>query len=203
MLHWKIHFLLPILQLVIVQLHITFPSSLNQGGQCLIMVTVAWLLAHYYDVISNHNHILQVPKALLQLVLKNISCHCHSKGTTGYLNLQGSSVKSCKKGWSFIKFLVPITFLAITHRHNTDICKQMSKVLQCLKWYGSLAITLFKLVGSKQILKFKFPILFFLSTITKLLIHGVASCTGFRTPTLSILSISCWKASFKCTGIGL
>ena len=71
-----------------------------------------------------------------------------------------------------------------------------------LKWYGSLMITLFKFVGFKQILSFKLPDLSLPSTRTKLLTHGVASCTGFNTPTCSILLNSCWKASFRWTGIG-
>ena len=48
----------------------------------------------------------------------------------------------------------------------------------------------------------RLPNLSLLSTKTKLLIHGVASCTGASTPACSILFISCWNFSFKCTGIG-
>ena len=66
-----------------------------------------------------------------------------------------------------------------------------------LKWYGSLTITLFRYVGSKQILSFRLPDLSLPSTSTKLLIHGVASCSGFSTPTCNILLTSCLKASFR------
>ena len=38
---------------------------------------------------------------------------------------------------------------------------------------------------------------------TKLLIHGIALRTGFMTPTFSILSISCLKASLRCIGTDL
>ena len=80
----------------------------------------------------------------------------------------------------------------------------MSYVLRCLEMSaGSLTITVLRFVGSKQILSFKLPIFSFPSTSTKLLIHGVASCTGFKTPAFSSLSISCLKACFKCTGTGL
>ena len=167
------------------------------------MVAVARLLTHYHDVISNYDHILQVPNALVQLVLKHISCHCSSKRHPSISKSPRLSVKNCKKGYGFIMLLVPIAFLAIAHRHNTGICKQMTNVFQCFKVVWFPHYCLFILVGSKQILNFKFPSLSFPSTSTKLLIHGVASWTGFRTPTLSILWISCWKASFKCTRIGL
>ena len=63
-------------------------------------------------------------------------------------------------------------------------------------------ICLFKFVGSKQILSFKLPDLSLHSTSTKLLIHGVASCTGSITPACNLLSTSCLKASFRWTGIG-
>ena len=109
----KMHFLLLILQFFILQLHITFPSSFKQGCQCLIMITVAWLLTHYHDVINNYNHILHVPKALVQLALKYISCDCSSKRHHGISKSSKLSVKSCKKGKSFIKLLVPKAFLAI------------------------------------------------------------------------------------------
>ena len=88
-------------------------------------------------------------------------------------------------------------------QNYTGICKQMNNVLWCFKVVWLPHYHFFRLVGSKQILSFKLPSLSFPSTNTKLLIQGVASCTGFRTPTLSILLISCWKASFKCTRIGL
>ena len=68
---------------------------------------------------------------------------------------------------------------------------------------GFLHYHFIKVGGSNQILSFKLQILSFPSTSTKLLIHGVDSCTGFKTPAFCILSISCLKASFKHTGIGL
>ena len=53
--------------------------------------------------------------------------------------------------------LVPIAFLAIAQGHNTGICKRaMSSSV--LKWYGSLVIALFRLVGSNQILKLVLPL---------------------------------------------
>ena len=72
-----------------------------------------------------------------------------------------------------------------------------------LKWYGSLMIALFKFVGSKQILILWFPDLSFDSTNTKLLIHEVASGTGFSTPACNILPISFLNASFRCISTGL
>ena len=72
----------------------------------------------------------------------------------------------------------------------TCIQKQMSYVLRCLEMIGFSHYCFIKMVGSKQILNFKLPLLSFPSTSARLLIHGVVSCTDFRT-TLSILSISC------------
>ena len=72
-----------------------------------------------------------------------------------------------------------------------------------LKWYGSLIIALFRFVRSKHIWSLGFPCLSVPSMNTKLLIHGVALCTGFRTPTFSILSTSHLKASLRCIGTGL
>ena len=63
-------------------------------------------------------------------------------------------------------------------------------------------MALFKLVGSKQMCSLRFPSLSLLSTKMKLLIQGVASCTGTSTPACSILFISCWNWSFRCMGIG-
>ena len=45
------------------------------------------------------------------------------------------------------------------------------------------------------------PSLSLLSTKMKLLIQGVASCTGTSTPACGILFISCWNWSFRCMGI--
>ena len=66
-----------------------------------------------------------------------------------------------------------------------------------LKWYGSLVIALFRLVGSKQMHSFKLPDLSLLSTSTKLLIQGVASWTSLRTPACSILSTVLLKCFFE------
>ena len=152
---------------------------------------MVWFFAHNHNVISYYNHILQVSKTLVQLALKDISCPCHSK--RHYIIPKSSRliVESSKKGWSFIKVLVPITFLAITHRHDTCICKQLDNVLRCFKvvWFPHDCFV--RLVRSKQILCFKLPSFSFPSTSTKLLIHGVASCIGFRAPALINLSISC------------
>ena len=60
-----------------------------------------------------------------------------------------------------------------------------------LKWYGSLIIALFKFVGSKQILSLRLPDLSLPSTRKKLLIHGVACCTGLTTPACNSLLTSC------------
>ena len=49
-------------------------------------------------------------------------------------------------------------------------------------------IALFRLVGSKQMYSFKLPDLSLPPTSTKLLIQGVASCTGLSTPGCKILS---------------
>ena len=62
-------------------------------------------------------------------------------------------------------------------------------------------ITLLRFVGSKQVLSFEFPSLSLPSTSTKIFLHGVASWTGFRTPTFNILLVSCLIASYRCTGI--
>ena len=71
-----------------------------------------------------------------------------------------------------------------------------------LKWHGSLIIALFRFVGSKQMHGFKLPDLSLLSTNTKLLIQGVASWTGLRTPACSIISTSCLNPYLRWTGIG-
>ena len=124
------------------------------------------------------------------------------KGITVYLNLPSSMLKVVRKDEASSSFWCQKPFLQL---HTNIIQGSASKWAMSsgvLKWYGALTITLFRLVGSKQILNFKFPSLSFPSTSTNL-IHGMASCTGFRTSALSILSISCWTASFKCTSIGL
>ena len=61
---------------------------------------------------------------------------------------------------------------------------------------------MFKLVGSKQMCNFRFPNLSLLSTMTKLLIQGVASLTCASSPACNILLISCLNASLRCTGLG-
>ena len=71
-----------------------------------------------------------------------------------------------------------------------------------LKWYGSLIIALFRVVGSKQMHSLKLPDLSLLSTSTKLLIQGVASWTGLSTAACSMLSTSCLNVSLRWTGIG-
>ena len=63
-----------------------------------------------------------------------------------------------------------------------------------------LHLDLFRLVGSKQILNLSLPSLSLPSTKTKLLIQGVAWCTGFRIQTCNILPISCLNGSLRCTG---
>ena len=78
--------------------HYYISSSFKQGCQCLIMITVAWPLTHYHDVISNYNHILQVSKALGQLALKHISCHCSSKRHHCISESPKLSVEGFKKG---------------------------------------------------------------------------------------------------------
>ena len=129
----KIHFLFLIFLFLIVQLLITFSSCFKQGCQCLIMVTMVWLLAHNHNVISYYYHLSYHAKTLVQFLLKNIICHYHSKRHHSISKSPRFSVESGKKGWSCIKLLVPMAFLAIAHRHYTGIYKQMSNVLQCLK----------------------------------------------------------------------
>ena len=72
------------------------------------------------------------------------------------------------------------------------------------KQYGSLIMALFRLVRSKQMQSFGFPVLLSCdSTKMKLLIHEVDSWTGMITPAISILSISCLKVCLRWTGMGL
>ena len=71
------------------------------------------------------------------------------------------------------------------------------------KWYGSLMTALFKLVGTRQIFNLTCLWVVSLSMRTKLLIHGVASFTGSRTPACSIWLISLWNASLRWIGMGL
>ena len=62
----------------------------------------------------------------------------------------------------------------------------------------------FRLVGSRQIWSFDFPVLLsFDSTKMKLLIHVVASWTGLITPVVSIFSIPCLEVCLRLTGMGL
>ena len=65
-----------------------------------------------------------------------------------------------------------------------------------LKWYSSLTMALLKLVGSKQILSFKLPDLSLPLTSTKLLIQGVASCTGFNTLLVTFYQLLVFFESF-------
>ena len=72
------------------------------------------------------------------------------------------------------------------------------------KQYGLWIMALFRLVGSKQMQSFGFPVLLSCdSTKMELLIHGVTSWTGLVTPAVSIFSISCLKVCLRWTGMGL
>ena len=143
-------------------------------------------------------------KGLVQLALKHISCHCSSKRHHNISKFTKLSVKCCKKGWSFIKLLVPIAILAIAHRHNTGICKQMSNVLQCFEvvWFLSLLLC-FDWWGPSRFSISNFQAYPSLQQVQNCWSMGWPHVLAAELLFLSILSISCWKTSFKCTGIGL
>ena len=118
-------------------------------------------------------------------------------GITVYLNLTSSVLKviryeeALSSCWCQYPFLQTQTFII----HASAIKWTLS--FGVLKWHHSLTIALFEFVGSKQTLSFRLPDLSLPSTRTKLLIHGVASCTGLSTLACSILFISGWKAYFR------
>ena len=166
------------------------------------MVTVIMLLAQNHDVISYDNYILDVTKTLVQLALENITCQSGTKwyyskpkspklSVENVRNEEASSSSWCQ--YPFLQLQAVIMYVSVSKWAISSLV---------LKWYGSLTIALFKFVGFKQILSLRLPDLSMPSTRTKLVIHGVASCTGFSTPTCNILSTSCLKASFSWTGIG-
>ena len=95
------------------------------------------------------------------------------------------------------------TPFAITHRHDTCICKQMSYVFRCLEMVGFPHYHFVEACRTQADSKLQVANLVFPSTSTNLLFHGVALCTCSNTPTFSISSISCLKTSFKCTMTGL
>ena len=95
-------------------------------------------------------------------------------------------------------------FIAITYRQDTCICKQMSHVLRCLEMIGFPHYCFIKVCGVEADSKLKVANIVFPSTSTKLVkLWGLASCTGFKTPTFSILSTYCLKSSFMYTRTGL
>ena len=93
------------------------------------MVAMVWFLAYNHSVISYYYDLPYLTKTLVKLALKDIS-------PTVYLQPSELSIEGSKKEWSLIKLLVPIPFLAIVHRHDTCICKQMSYDFRSLKMIG-------------------------------------------------------------------
>ena len=164
---------------------------------------MVWCLANNHNVISYYYVLLHVSRTLVKLAPKDICCHCHTKWHYCISKPSKLCIEGSKKGWSLIKLLVSIPLLAITHRHDACIHKQMSYVLRCLEMIWFPHYCFIKIGGTQADSKLQVTSLVFPSTNTKLLIHGVASCTGFRIRTFNILSISCLKASFKCIGISL
>ena len=138
----------------------------------------------------------------MQLAVENTTCNSATK----WHDSVPASAKICTKRhqvwWSFVKLLMTVSFYTDTDSHNVGICIQMGNVHWVLKWYCSLTKTLFKFVGSKPIPSLRLPGLSLPSTRTKLVIHGVACCTGLSTPACNILLTSGWTASFRWTGIG-
>ena len=61
----KVNFFLFLLQFVIIKCNVAFPSSFKQSCKGLIVVSVVVLSSYYHDVISNHNHVFNMPKALM------------------------------------------------------------------------------------------------------------------------------------------
>ena len=121
---------------------------------------------------------------------------------TVYLNLPISVLKVVKNDEASSSFWWQYPFLQSQTVIIQASASKWAMSSGVLKWYGSLMIALFRFVGSKQMCSFKLPSLFLLYTSTKLLIQGVASCTGLSTPVSSILSTSCLNASLRWTGIG-
>ena len=91
-----------------------------------------------------------------------------------------------------------------SHIHTWSMHPQTDEKCPQVSWNDRVPSLCFvKIGGIEADSKLNLPVLSLPSTSTKLLIHGVASHTGFITPTLSILLISCITSSFKSTRIGL
>ena len=158
----------------------------------------------YHNIICYDYQVPYMTKTFIQFSLEYISSHCNAKGHYCQICiLPISRIEGCEIRGGLIKYLMPIPFFAVTTvnmQASTSMWEMSSSVR---KWYGSLVMALFRLVGSRDILNFNCPWMFLLSTRTKLLIHGVASVVGISTPACSILLISCWNASLRSIGIGL
>ena len=105
---------------------------------------------------------------------------------------------SSSSGWCQYPFEQSSTIMTVA---PDSLCAMSSGVQ---RQSGSWIMGLFRLVRSKQMRSFDFPVLLsFDSTEMKLLIHGVASWTGLITLVVSIFSVSCLKVCFRWTGMGL
>ena len=107
-------------------------------------------------------------------------------------------LNSSSNGWCQYPFEQSDTVIMVA---PVSLCAMSSGVQ---KQYGLWMMALLRLVGPRQLCSLGFPVLLtFVFANTRILIHGVALWTGFMTPALSILSISCLKISLRCTLMGL
>ena len=125
------------------------------------------------------------------------------KDITVYLNLPSSVLKVVRNDevssscWCWYPFL----------QSHTDMIhaspSRMSYIPRCHEIIGFPRYHFIKIDGVQTDSKFQVAKLVFPLHKYKSVNPWVASCTVFKTPTFSFLSISCLKASFKCIGIGL
>ena len=123
-------------------------------------------------------------------------------GITVFPNLPSSVLKVVRKDVASSSYWCQYPSCN-THRHDTCICKQMNYVLRCLEMITSPHYHFIKIGGMQADSKLQVTSLVFPLNKHKAVNAWVASCTGIKTPTFSILWISCLKVPFKGTGIGL
>ena len=130
-----------------------------------------------------------IPKHWSSLCWNTSPATVAPNGLTVYLNLPISVFKVVKSDEASSNFWCQYHFLQ-SHAAIMQASASKSAMFSgILKWYGSLMIALFRLIGSKQIHSFKLPDLSLAYTSRKLMIQGDASCTSLSTPACNILQL--------------
>ena len=108
---------------------------------------------------------LILPKHWSSLHWKNLTSYSSSKWHDSVPESANLSIKGSQEWWSFIKLLMPaFPFYKCIQVMMHASSSKWAISSGVLKWYGSLVIALFRLVGSKWMYSFKLPNFSLLST---------------------------------------